>query len=76
MCRYHKIPGDKCVGGFSPKGTRQIDMKKKCEEGDKSYLFEEEEKNNRPTAHSLVYHNKVGGHVILWLLLIILHEFY
>ena len=38
---YRKIPGDVCQGGFSPKGDKLIDMKKKCEEGSKEVVEED-----------------------------------
>ena len=37
--RYHKIPGDQCIGGFTPAGSKRVDLDETCKEGDKAILM-------------------------------------
>ena len=37
--RYHKIPGDQCNGGFTPAGSKRVDLDETCKEGDKAILM-------------------------------------
>ncbi len=35
------MPGDECVGGFSPAAEKLIDLDEKCAEGNKDFILEE-----------------------------------